>query len=87
MPKHPCVGCVYFKECGNTSRTEPCRGRMTKRQQKEQEVRGCERSEFCPYKNECLHVKGIHTDIWGEGISCKWNEEEDTDYDDYLPFN
>lgn len=32
MPKHPCVGCVYFKECGNTSRTEPCKGRMTKRQ-------------------------------------------------------
>lgn len=29
--KHPCQGCVYFKECGNTSRTVPCNGRQTKR--------------------------------------------------------
>lgn len=32
--KHPCVGCVYFKQCGNTNRTQPCEGRQTKTQQK-----------------------------------------------------
>lgn len=30
--KHPCVGCIYFKACGNTNRTAPCNGRMTKTQ-------------------------------------------------------
>ena len=34
MPLHPCVGCVYYKVCGNTNRTEPCYGRMTKREKK-----------------------------------------------------
>ena len=28
----PCVGCVYFKACGNTNRTMPCAGRLTKSQ-------------------------------------------------------
>lgn len=32
--KHPCVGCVYYKACGNTTRTERCNGRMTKSEQK-----------------------------------------------------
>lgn len=32
--KKPCVGCVYFKACGNTNRTEPCEGRKTKSEQK-----------------------------------------------------
>ena len=27
--KHPCIGCVYFKSCGETNRTMPCDGRMT----------------------------------------------------------
>lgn len=31
-PNHPCIGCVYFKVCGETNRTMPCEGRMTKRQ-------------------------------------------------------
>ena len=30
MPLHPCVGCVYYKACGNTNRTAPCYGRVTK---------------------------------------------------------
>ena len=30
--KKPCIGCVYFKACGEPSRTEPCKGRMTKRE-------------------------------------------------------
>ena len=34
MPIHPCVGCVYFKECGNTNRTMPCKGRVTKSERK-----------------------------------------------------
>ncbi len=24
---YPCRNCKYFKECGNTNRTEPCNGR------------------------------------------------------------
>ena len=34
MPKHPCKGCVYFKVCGESTRTAPCYGRMTKRERK-----------------------------------------------------
>lgn len=34
MCQHPCIGCVYFKECGNTNRTMPCEGRMTKMDKK-----------------------------------------------------
>lgn len=30
--KHPCIGCIYYKACGNTNRTVPCDGRMTKTQ-------------------------------------------------------
>ena len=30
MPKHPCIGCIYFKACGENTRTAPCNGRMTK---------------------------------------------------------
>ena len=32
--KHPCRGCVYFKACGEHTRTAPCVGRVTKREQK-----------------------------------------------------
>lgn len=28
--KHPCNNCVYFKVCGDASRTELCNGRKTK---------------------------------------------------------
>lgn len=35
MVKKPCIGCVYFNACGSTTRTEPCKGRQTKREQKE----------------------------------------------------
>lgn len=39
--KHPCVGCVYFKVCGNTGRTEPCYGRITKSEKKkDQQLKG-----------------------------------------------
>lgn len=31
--KHPCQGCVYFKACGSSGRTEYCAGRRTKTQQ------------------------------------------------------
>lgn len=37
----PCMGCVYFKECGETMRTAPCAGRKTKSEKKrEQKKRG-----------------------------------------------
>ena len=25
-----CIGCKYYKECGSSTRTEPCAGRETK---------------------------------------------------------
>ena len=34
MAKYPCRGCVYFKACGELTRTMPCAGRKTKREQK-----------------------------------------------------
>lgn len=34
MPKHPCIGCIYFKACGETNRTMPCKGRVTKSEKK-----------------------------------------------------
>jgi hypothetical protein len=33
-PKHPCMGCIYFKACGETNRTTPCYGRKTKREER-----------------------------------------------------
>ena len=33
-PKYPCINCKYFRQCGNTNRTQPCTGRETKTQQK-----------------------------------------------------
>lgn len=36
MVKKPCIGCIYFKACGNTNRTEPCEGRKTKSQIKKE---------------------------------------------------
>lgn len=29
--KKPCIGCKYYKACGSSTRTEPCAGRITKR--------------------------------------------------------
>ena len=28
--KNPCKGCIYFSQCGDNSRTAPCKGRKTK---------------------------------------------------------
>lgn len=33
---HPCVGCIYFTACGDTGRTAPCAGRMTKSEKKKE---------------------------------------------------
>ncbi len=32
--KKPCVNCIYLKICGNTNRTMPCDGRVTKSEKK-----------------------------------------------------
>ena len=37
---HPCVNCVYFKACGDTTRTRPCDGRKTKLDKKRELKRG-----------------------------------------------
>ena len=34
MPQHPCIACVYYKVCVESNRTEPCYGRMTKRERR-----------------------------------------------------
>ena len=34
-PTHPCINGIYFKTCGDTTRTMPCDGRMTKSEKKE----------------------------------------------------
>lgn len=40
----PCLGCVYFKECGETMRTAPCAGRKTKSELKKELIgTPCER--------------------------------------------
>ena len=33
--KHPCQGCIYYKACGESTRTVPCAGRKTKREKKD----------------------------------------------------
>lgn len=35
-PKHPCINCIYFKVCGETTRTMPCDGRKTKSEKKKE---------------------------------------------------
>lgn len=37
--KHPCINCIYFKACGETNRTMPCNGRMTKTEKKREEFK------------------------------------------------
>jgi hypothetical protein len=36
QPIHPCINCIYFKACGETTRTMPCEGRMTKSEKKKE---------------------------------------------------
>ena len=40
QPKHPCINCIYFKACGETTRTMPCEGRMTKSKKKKESSYG-----------------------------------------------
>lgn len=35
--KKPCINCKYFEVCGSTTRTEPCKGRETKKRGKNYE--------------------------------------------------
>lgn len=32
----PCINCIYYSNCGSTTRTEPCAGRMTKTDKKKE---------------------------------------------------
>lgn len=34
--KRPCIDCVYFTACGETTRTMPCAGRMAKTEAKKE---------------------------------------------------
>jgi hypothetical protein len=36
QPLKPCQNCVYFKVCGDHTRTQPCEGRKTKSEQKKE---------------------------------------------------
>ena len=35
--KRPCQGCIYFKDSRETTRTEKCKGRKTKREKEREE--------------------------------------------------
>ena len=35
-PKRPCQSCIYKNACGDSTRTAPCQGRKTKREQKKE---------------------------------------------------
>lgn len=37
--KKPCIGCIYYAACGSSTRSEPCKGRVTKREKKSKEKR------------------------------------------------
>lgn len=37
LATHPCIQCIYFKQCGSTTRTEKCAGRVTKSMKKSEE--------------------------------------------------
>jgi len=34
MAQYPCRGCVYYRVCGDSMRTMPCKGRETKSEKK-----------------------------------------------------
>ena len=34
--KKPCINCIYFKACGDSNRTAPCDGRMTKTEKRKE---------------------------------------------------
>ena len=36
MAKYPCRNCVYFKVCGDNMRTQECKGRVTKKEKKQE---------------------------------------------------
>ena len=36
MSQYTCRGCIYYKECGESTRTMPCKGRMTKTDKKKE---------------------------------------------------
>lgn len=44
--KHPCISCIYFKECGENTRTEQCKGRQTKTEQKKAKATANKQSLF-----------------------------------------
>ena len=37
QPQYPCRKCIYFKACGDNTRTMPCKGRQTKSQKKSED--------------------------------------------------
>ena len=37
MAQYPCRNCIYFKTCGDNMRTQECKGRKTRKDQKEEQ--------------------------------------------------
>ena len=37
MAQYPCRNCIYFKTCGDNMRTQECKGRVTKKEKKQEE--------------------------------------------------
>ena len=49
MAKYPCRNCLYFKVCGDNTRTRPCDGRKTKTDAKKERAasKGENKNEVC----------------------------------------
>ena len=72
QPLKPCVGCVYFTTCGNTNRTMPCDGRVTKR---------TKRGEF---RRDLVSLKALWTAYASQCPFLSWETPEDeARYDAY----
>lgn len=39
QPQFPCRNCIYFKSCGESTRTMPCNGRVTKTEKEKRRKR------------------------------------------------
>ena len=38
-----CKGCIYFETCGDVERTEPCKGKKTRREELEEQLSSIEK--------------------------------------------
>lgn len=65
MSKYPCRNCIYFKVCGENTRTKPCDGRTTKTDKKKETsfIWSSWNTEIITNFNRKLSVKEIEEEI------------------------